>query len=154
MSGGIVPQPQPLQLDRLSALPVRGNEDSQLLFNPLTVMFENRVSGPMPCPICGPLADRQRSRCPVDTGLLVPDIQHLRRWVQYRIIRPSRQAIALAVAIPGETRPRFADQCSKGRVGDDIHPRRRRMGVGAEINRVFMPIRCIPNTGYFIYGIT
>ena len=139
--GGVVPQPQPLQLDRLSPVLIHWNEDRQLLLDPLTVMLEDRVPRPMPCPISGLFADRRRGRRPVDTGLLVPDVHRLRRWIHDGVVRPLRQAIALAVAIPGKARPRFADQCAEGGVGDDVHPGCRRVGVGAEIDRVFTPIR-------------
>src|SRR4030042_5209506 len=119
---------------------VYGNENQKLLLDAITIMLEYRVPCPVPRPIRSLFADRRRGRCPVHTAFLIPDIQRLGRLIHRGVIRPLRQAIALAVAIPGKTGPCFAEHRSEGWVGDDVYPRRRRMGVGTEINHVFTSV--------------
>ena len=113
--GGIVSEDQPLQLDRLAALVIHGNEDRQLLLDAMAVVLEDRVPRPVPGPVGGLLADRRCGRRPVDSGFLIPDVERFRRRIHHRIVRPLRQAVALAVALPGESGPGFADERAEGR---------------------------------------
>src|SRR5208337_775954 len=60
MPRGVVPQQQPLQLNRLSPFLIHWNKDRQLLLDTMAVMLEYGVPGPMPCPISSLFADRRR----------------------------------------------------------------------------------------------
>ena len=72
MPGGVIPQPQPLQLDRFSPVFIHRDKDRQLLLDPLAVMLKDRVPRPVPCPIGSLLADRRRCWRPIDASLFVP----------------------------------------------------------------------------------
>ena len=106
----------------------------------MTVVLKYRVPRPMSRPIGGLLADRGSSCRPDHAGLFVPYEDRLGRGIQDGIIRPLGQAVPLAVSVPGESRPRFADDGPEDRIGKDIHPGGRRIGVGAQIDGVLPPI--------------
>ena len=93
----------------------------------MAVVLEDGVAGPMPGSIGRRLANRRGGRGPVLPRVLITDIDGFRRRVEHRIIRPGRQSIALAVSKPGEPGPGFADHGSEVRVGDHVHPGRRRV---------------------------
>ena len=79
-------------------------------------------------------SDRKRGRGPVFAATLVPDINRFRGRIGNRIVRPTRQAVALTVFIPGKTRSRFRNQGAEARIGNYVRPRGRCVavrGVGA-----------------------
>jgi len=104
-------------------------------------MLENCIARSVPGPISGFLPDRRRCRRPENAALLIADVERLHCRVEHRVVGPAGETIALAVAKPGETGPGFTDQCAEARVGNDIHPWRRGIGAGTEIDRIFTPVR-------------
>ncbi len=138
---GCVGQPQPLQFDRLAAVVIDGNEDHEFLFDAMAVVLKDGISRSMPGPVGHRFPDRRHGRRPEGAAFLVADVEGLRGRIEYRIVGPAGQAVALAVAIPGEAGPGFTDHGPEVWVGDDIDPWRRGVRVGAEIYRVFPSIR-------------
>ena len=99
-------------------------------------MLEYTVARAVSSAVLPRFSDRKRGRGPVFAATLVPDINRFRGRIGNRIVRPTRQAVALTVFIPGKTRSRFRNQGAEARIGNYVRPRGRCVLVGAELNNI------------------
>src|SRR4051812_36762272 len=77
---------------------------------------------------------------PEPAGLLVAQVERLAGRVDERVVRPGRQAVLLAVGLPGGAGAALRDDEPEGRVGDHVHPRRRRVRAGRQVDDVLAPV--------------
>ena len=103
-------------------------------------MLKNRITLPVPHPVSIHLGDwRWRGR-PKDPEIVIADVDRAAGRIGDRIVGPLGQAMALAVAAPGEAGTRFGNERAEVRVGHDVHPWRGRMGSLAEVNDIFLRV--------------
>ena len=86
--------------------------------------------------------DRQRGRSPDLAAVLVAQEYRLARGIGHGIVRPGRKLVFAAVDRPGIAAALGRDLKTETRVGDHVHPRRRRRLPGAENRHILPSIRC------------
>ena len=135
-----VAQPETLHAHGESAGGIHGHKGEQLLLDGVAVVLADRVSLAVPRAVGIDLADRLRRGRPEDAEIVIANVDRATRRIRNRIVRPRREAMALAVAVPGEARAGFRDERAEGRIRHHIHPRRGRLRAGAEVDGVFLSV--------------
>ena len=125
---------------RQSACGIDRHDDDQLLLDRVAVMFENRIALTVSCAVSILLADRQRRRGPEDAEVVVANVNRGAGRIGDRIVEPRREAIALAITVPGESRARLGDERAEVRIRHDVDPGSGSLLAGTEIDRVFFSI--------------
>src|SRR5260370_9572534 len=106
-------------------------------------MLENAVALTMASDVGrAVLENRVRRRSPELVGMLVANVNHLTRRVGYRIVRPTRNLILLAVHRPCVTTAFDRDLEAERGIGDHIDPWRGCPLAFAERRHVFAAVLC------------
>ena len=103
---------------------VRPGERTHPLLQPVGRVLVGRVAGPVPDHVRHRRPRGPRGRRPDRAGLLVAEVDRLRRQVGQRIVAPGRQPVLAAVARPGRPETRLGAQEPSGFGRDYIAPRR------------------------------
>ena len=100
---------------------------------------ETRQPGLMPdqdAPARRRSRQRPRRRRPRAAGVIIANEQRLAAMIDHRIVRERRQPVLAAVLGPRRRRSARAQDRAEPRVGDDVDPRRRRLLIAFEDDRV------------------
>ena len=103
-------------------------------------MLKGGISKAVPGNICAKAPDRQRGWRPDMTAVQIMQIDRLARGVGHGVIRPGRDLVFAAVFRPDMPAAFGRDLKSKGRVGNDIDPRRRGGLAALQDGDVFAPV--------------
>ena len=136
---------------------VDGDKLRQLGGDLLGRMFEAAVSAAVSGDISrGFVANGKRSRAPQFAGIIITQIERFAWTVGNGIVRPRRDLVFAAVDGPRLAASLSRGLKAKGRIGDDVDPRRGRGLAGAKIVTYSLPTLANPPSPlkYSRFGIT
>ena len=106
--------------------------------NPVRRMLEPAVSPPVAGDVAAHLvADRQGSRAPQGTSVVVVHIERLPRTIGDRIVRPRGELVLAAVHGPGGAAAFSRHLKAESGIGDDVYPGGRRRLTRAKDRYIF-----------------